>query len=223
MTHAIEATGLVVEHGARRVLDQASLRVERGAWCVVVGPSGSGKTTLLRAIVGLQPLVAGRIELCGRLASDGTRLVLPPERRGVGLVFQGGGGGLWPHLSAQATIEFVLARRGTPRRQRAAGARRWLELVELGPLAARKPGELSGGEAQRLALARALAGEPSVLLLDEPLGPLDAPLRAELVSRLESLRRASELTLVHVTHDPAEVAANCTALVRLERGAVVAA
>lgn len=223
MTHAIEAVGLVVEHGGRRVLDQASLRVERGAWCVVVGPSGSGKTTLLRALAGLQPLVAGRIELCGRLASDGARLVLPPERRGVGLVFQGGGAGLWPHLRAQATIEFVLACRGVPRKQRAATALRWLELVELGPLAARKPGELSGGEAQRLALARALAGEPAVLLLDEPLGPLDAPLRAELVARLEALRRERELTLVHVTHDPAEVGAHGTALVRLEHGAVVAA
>lgn len=220
MKPAIAATGLVVDLAGREVLHGVSLTVDAGAWCVVVGASGSGKTTLLRAIAGLQPLRAGRIELAGELASDGARLVLPPERRGVGLMFQGGGAALWPHLDAQATVEFVLSCRGTPRAQRAAQARRWLELVELGPLARRKPGELSGGEAQRLALARALAAEPGTLLLDEPLGPLDAGLRAELVGRLAALRRQRALTLVHVTHDPQEAAGHGTQLVRIDSGTV---
>lgn len=222
MTPAIAARGLVVDLAGREVLHGVSLTVSEGAWCVVVGASGSGKTTLLRALAGLQPLRAGRIELAGVLVNDGPRTLVPAERRGVGLMFQGGGAALWPHLDAQATVEFVLSCRGVARARRAQDAQRWLELVELGPLARRKPGELSGGEAQRLALARALAAEPRILLLDEPLGPLDAQLRSELVGRLADLRRQRSLTLVHVTHDPSEAASHGTDLVRIERGTVAA-
>ena len=220
MKPAVLVHQLRVEVVGQPLLRQVSLTVEPGAWCVVVGPSGAGKTTLLRAIAGLQPLVAGYIELDGVRVSEGRVSLVPPERRGVGLLFQGGGAGLWPHMTAQATVEFVLSCRHVRRAERASQALRWLELVELGPLAARRPGELSGGEAQRLALARALAAEPRTLLLDEPLGPLDAPLRAELVQRLADLRRQRQLTLLHVTHDPGEVGLHGTSVVRLDHGTV---
>jgi ABC-type Fe3+/spermidine/putrescine transport system ATPase subunit len=185
------------------VLGPLALEIARGEHLLVVGPSGCGKTTLLRAIAGLQRLDAGRIWIDGELASEGARSVLPPERRRVAMLFQGGA--LWPHMSARETLAFVLRARGVPRPRRAARIAELLALVELTGLEQRKPGALSGGEAQRLALARALAMEPEILLLDEPLGPLDAELRESLITRLAELQQRLNLTTLHVTHDPREV------------------
>jgi ABC-type sulfate/molybdate transport systems ATPase subunit len=108
-------------------------------------------------------------------------------------------------MSARETLAFVLRARGVPRPRRAARIAELLALVELTGLEQRKPGALSGGEAQRLALARALAMEPEILLLDEPLGPLDAELRESLITRLAELQQRLNLTTLHVTHDPREV------------------
>jgi len=199
---AIRLEGLAVGAGKRTVLGPLDLDVAEGEHVLVVGPSGAGKTTLLRAIAGLARPQRGRVTLFGRTASEGARIVLPPAGRGVGLLFQGGA--LWPHMSARRTLEFVLARRGVARAARRARSDELLALVELTGFERRKPGTLSGGEAQRLALARALACEARILLLDEPLGPLDAALRAELLARLERLQRELGLTVLHVTHDPAE-------------------
>jgi len=192
-----------VRLGGRVVLGPLELEIVRGEHLLVVGPSGCGKTTLLRAIAGLQRLDSGRIWIDGALASDGMRRVLPPERRRVAMLFQGGA--LWPHMSARETLAFVLRARGVPRSRRAARIAELLALVELAGLEQRKPGALSGGEAQRLALARALAMEPEILLLDEPLGPLDAELRESLITRLSELQERLDLTTLHVTHDPREV------------------
>lgn len=217
---AVAARELEVVLDGRPALGPLTLAVEPGEHALVVGPSGSGKTTLLRALAGLVPLRHGRVELFGQLATDGARVLLPPERREVGFLFQGGA--LWPHLSVRRTLEFVLRARRVPRRDWPDQVRRLVTLVDLEGYEARKPGTLSGGEGQRLALARALAAAPRVLLLDEPLGPLDAVRRRELLERLERLRLELSLTVLHVTHDPDEAAAaGVTRRLVLEAGRLV--
>ncbi len=220
--NAVSLEGVRVDLGGRTVLGPIDLEFPAGTWTLVVGPSGSGKTTLLRAICGLVAPASGRVLLAGAVASDGPRIVVPPERRGIGLVFQGGGAGLWPHLSVRATLEFVMAARHVPRADRARRVAELVELVELGGLESRRPGELSGGEAQRVALARALAHDPQVLLLDEPLGPLDARLRQDLAARIHAVHVRRGLTTLHVTHDPAEARSFADRTVRLERGRIAA-
>jgi iron(III) transport system ATP-binding protein len=214
--------GLEVELGGRRVLGPVDLEIEERSWTLLVGPSGCGKTSLLRALAGLLAPIRGTVELAGTLASRDGRILLPPEARGIGMVFQGAGAGLWPHLSAAATLDFVLGCAGVARAERAARRDELLELVGLGQLAARRPAELSGGEAQRLALARALATSPRLLLLDEPLGALDHPLRAALAERLATLRARLGPTILQVTHDPGEVAAYADRTVTMEAGRILA-
>ena len=215
---AVRVKDLEVELGGRRVLGPLDFELEERTWVLFVGPSGCGKTTLLRAIAGLAAPARGTIELGGRLVSRGRELIVPPEQRGIGMVFQGAGAGLWPHLGARATLEFVLSCAHVARAERGRRAEELLELVGLGGFGARRPGELSGGEAQRLALARALATSPRFLLLDEPLGALDHPLRAALAERLSELFRRLGPTILQVTHDPGEVAAFADRTIALEAG-----
>jgi len=199
---AVRCEQLEVHAGATRLLGPIDLDVDAGEHLLLCGPSGCGKTTLLRAIAGLACPTSGRVLLEGRPVSDGPRELVAPHRRGVGFLFQGGA--LWPHMSVARTLDFVLARCGVPRSQRAHRRGELLEWVELAGYENRSPGTLSGGEAQRLALARALAVEPRLLLLDEPLGPLDAELRGSLLAKLGELHARLGLTVIHVTHDPDE-------------------
>ncbi len=188
-----------------RTLGPWDLSLASGEHVLVVGPSGCGKTSLLRLIAGLEHPREGTLELFGECVSDGPRLLLPPEQRPLGMLFQEGA--LWPHMSAARTLDFVLRRRtALDRKARAQRAAELLELVELTGFEERLPGTLSGGEAQRLSLARALAADPRLLLLDEPLGPLDSALRQSLLERLGALGEQLGLTTLHVTHDPGEAA-----------------
>jgi ABC-type sulfate/molybdate transport systems ATPase subunit len=209
-----------VEVRARRrtLLGPVSLSVAKGEHVLLVGPSGSGKTTLLRAIAGLARPHAGRVSLFGVQACDGKRELLAPAKRGVGMLFQNGA--LWPHMSVRKTLAFVMAQAGVPRAERRERIASLLQMVELTGMERRKPGTLSGGEAQRLALARALASRPQVLLLDEPLGPLDAELRSDLLDRLDEVQREFELTILHVTHDPEEARRVAGRTLRLEAGLI---
>jgi ABC-type Fe3+/spermidine/putrescine transport system ATPase subunit len=215
----LELVGAEVVLGGERVLGPIDLQLARGEHLLVVGPSGCGKTTLLRAVAGLQRLEAGLVRIDGAPASEGRRLRIPPERRKVALVFQGGA--LWPHMSVRKTLDFVLRARGTAADRRSERIAELVALVELTGLEKRKPGELSGGEAQRLALARALALDPEILLLDEPLGPLDAELRTAMIERIGDLGERLHLTVLHVTHDPHEVERVATRTLRMRGGLAV--
>lgn len=214
----IELSGVHVALSGSRTLGPLDLSVARGEYVLVVGRSGSGKTTLLRTIAGLARPICGRVVLDGQVASDGDRVQVPPEKRRIGFLFQGGG--LWPHLTVERTLDFVLARRNVPRAERVRKTHELLEWAELRGFESRRPGTLSGGECQRLALARALAADPKILLLDEPLGPLDAELRASLIAKLATLRDHGDRATLHVTHDPAEVAHLATRTVHMVDGRV---
>ena len=218
---AVQLEDVEVRAGAARLIGPVDLTVAAREHLLVSGRSGSGKTTLLRTIAGLATPAAGHVRLFGEPASDGARLLVPPERRRIGFLFQGGA--LWPHMSVRRTLTFALSAAGVPRARRAARVAELLDWVELPGYEARMPATLSGGEAQRLALARALAAEPRLLLLDEPLGPLDAELRGSLLVKLGELQARLALTVVHVTHAPEEARGIATRELRMQDGRVLPA
>ena len=221
-TSAILCRDLTVAVGRATLLDRATLDVAPEEHVLLVGPSGSGKTTLLRAIAGLVVPASGTIELFGRRASSSGAVDVVPENRDVGYLFQGGA--LWPHLTVGGTLDFVLKRRsGGDRSERNERARELLDIVDLAGFEKRRVPTLSGGEAQRLSLARALAADPKILLLDEPLGPLDAPRREALLDRLAALTRRFGLTTVHVTHDPREADRIATRQIEIAEGGRIVA
>ncbi len=200
------------------------VRVEPGETVAVLGPNGAGKTTLLRVLAGLEPLHHGRVSVGGAVvaaAEQGRVLVdVPTEARSVGLVFQDHG--LFPHLSALDNVAFGLRRR-RPRPTRAAAHRLaagWLDRFGLADRSAARPGELSGGQAQRVALARSLAVGPAVLLLDEPLASLDATTRATVRHELADHLGADPGAHLLVTHDPVDAFALADRLVVLEGGRI---
>ena len=216
--NAVQLTHLTVRAGAKTLLDDVTLEVAEGEHLLVVGPSGSGKTSLLRAISGLAVPAAGQLALFGAPVSDAGKLLVPPERRRIGFLFQNGA--LWPHMSARGQIEFVLKHAGVAAAERRKRADELLEWVELPSFGERLPATLSGGEVQRVALARALAVNPKLLLLDEPLGPLDYELRSALLAKLGELQKRLGLTLIHVTHAPDEARELATRTLRLRGGRI---
>ena len=196
---------------------EVTLTAAAGETVAVLGPNGAGKTTLLRALAGLEDM-EGRVVLDGEVLEDTEQGVfVPAERRHAGLVFQDHV--LFPHLSVVENVAFGLRAQGRP--QAGAVARGWLDEAGLGDRAEALPRELSGGQAQRVALLRALATEPKLLLLDEPLSSLDVSIRAEV--RRDLTRRLAAFTGVRVlvTHDPLEAMALADRLVVLEQGSVV--
>jgi molybdate transport system ATP-binding protein len=198
------------------------LQVAAGETLAVVGPNGAGKTTLLRALAGLRPLTAGRIELGGVVLDDpAAGTFLPPERRQVGVVFQDNL--LFPHLSARDNIGFGLRARGAGRREARQAARAWLDRVGLAGRDHARPGELSGGQAQRVALARALATGPDLLLLDEPLAALDVTTRNEIRRDLRHHLATFAGVGLLVTHDPVDAAVLADRVVVLDAGSVAQA
>ncbi|MDQ2649655.1 MAG: ABC transporter ATP-binding protein [Actinomycetota bacterium] len=210
---AVEVRGASVRFGPHLALDGVDFDVAPGEVVAVVGPSGSGKSTLLRAVAGLQRLDAGSVSLDG-IEVDG----VPPHRRGVGMMFQDHA--LFPHHDVAGNIAFGLRRQGHRGPALTARVDELLELVGLAGFGRRPVDELSGGEQQRVALARALAPAPRVLLLDEPTGALDLGMRSRLVHDLRSLISDLALTVVAVTHDPAEAFTLADRLVVLDAGRV---
>jgi molybdate transport system ATP-binding protein len=174
------------------------LTAERGDVVAVIGPNGAGKSTLVRALAGVVPLDEGRV-VCDGETWDAPGLRVDARRRRVGMVFQQGL--LFPHLTAVGNVAYGLRSRGVRRRDAEQAARSWLERLGVAELAERRPGQLSGGQAQRVAVARALAADPRLLLLDEPLSALDVGVAMSL--RIELARHLAEFDGVSllVTHD----------------------
>ena len=181
------------------VLTRATMAVDQGEVVAVLGPSGSGKSTLLRVIAGVAAPDAGTVTLSGRDITN-----VPTHRRGVGMVFQDNQ--LFPHLTVGENVAFGLKMARTPAVVRRATADDWLARVGLAGFGSRNVGALSGGEAKRVALARTLAVEPSVVLLDEPLTGLDRELHDRLAHDVAALLAGLAITAILVTHDPDEAA-----------------
>ncbi|MEU0782223.1 ABC transporter ATP-binding protein [Streptomyces sp. NPDC006173] len=204
---------LVVRRGAFHL--DVGLSAAPGDVVALLGPNGAGKTTALRALAGLTPLSQG-----GRLRLDGASLDrTPPESRPVGVVFQDYL--LFPHLSALDNVAFGPRCQGVPKAEARAQAAAWLERMGLAEHAGAKPRRLSGGQAQRVAVARALATRPRLLLLDEPLAALDARTRLEVRSQLRQHLAEFEAVAVLVTHDPLDAMVLADRLVVIEDGHVV--
>ena len=212
------AAELRVRRGMLHV--ELDVRVADGEVLAVLGPNGAGKSTVLRVLAGLLPPDAGRVVVDGEVWDDVAEGAhLPPHRRRLGMVFQDHL--LFPHLSVRDNVGFGLRTRGAGRADARRAADAWLARVELDGLGGRQPGQLSGGQAQRAALARALAPDPALLLLDEPLSALDA--RTRLTVRAELRRHLAGFggSTVLVTHDPVDAMALADRVVVLEEGRVV--
>jgi molybdate transport system ATP-binding protein len=187
---------------------------------VIVGPNGAGKSTILGALAGTVELDSGRIELGDRLLADARAHVhLGSRDRNVGVVFQDGL--LFPHMNVLDNVAFGPRSRGASKEQAGERAQRELERFGLAPLAEARPRSLSGGEAQRVALARSLAADPDLLLLDEPFGALDVTARVEVRRAVKLALDESSATAILVTHDPVEALALGDAIVVMEKGRVL--
>jgi sulfate transport system ATP-binding protein len=194
-------------------LKDVSVAIPEGSLTALLGPSGSGKSTLLRVIAGLEQPDSGQV-----LIGDEDVTQRPARTRGVGMVFQHYAA--FKHMTVQDNVAFGLAIRKRPRAEIRARVHELLELVQLEGLAKRYPAQLSGGQRQRMALARALAVEPSVLLLDEPFGALDARVRKELRAWLRRLHDEVHVTTIIVTHDQEEAMEVAGQIVVLNEGRV---
>jgi ABC-type Fe3+/spermidine/putrescine transport system ATPase subunit len=203
-----------VAYGGTRVLSNITLDVARGELVALLGSSGCGKTTLLRSIAGFVTPQSGRIRVAGR---DIT--ALPPEKRGTAMMFQSYA--LWPHMTVAGNIGYGLKMRGVGRDAIARRVEEMLALLQMQGFGPRPVTQLSGGQRQRVALGRALAVDPSLLLLDEPMSNLDYKVRIELRHELRALQKRIGITAVYVTHDREEALTLADRIAVLDAGNVV--
>ncbi|HET9260548.1 MAG TPA: ABC transporter ATP-binding protein [Acidimicrobiia bacterium] len=197
MSGVVELVDLAKYYGENPAVDHIDLRIESGEFFSLLGPSGCGKTTTLRLIAGFERPDSGAILIDG-VDQAGT----PPHKRPVNTVFQSYA--LFPHMNVADNVAFGLAYQDVPKAERNGRVAEALDRVHLSGMESRKPTQLSGGQQQRVALARSLVLSPSVLLLDEPLGALDAKLRKSLQVELKRLQEDLEITFIYVTHDQEE-------------------
>lgn len=197
MTSAVQLEDIARSFGTINAVKNVNLGVEEGEFFTFLGPSGSGKSTVLRMIAGLEHPDRGRIVIAGRDVTT-----IPPWKRDIGMVFQQYA--LFPHMDVAQNIGYGMKMRGAPRDEIDRTVDRLVELVGLAGYRKRRVSRLSGGEQQRVALARGLAARPAVLLLDEPLGALDEKVRREMQRELKRIHIETGTTFVYVTHDQEE-------------------
>ena len=209
----LQLTGIRKSFGTFNALDRIDLSIRQGEFVCFLGPSGCGKTTLLRIIAGLETQTAGRILQAGRDIS-----VRPPAGRDYGIMFQSYA--LFPNLTVAQNVGYGLANRKHSKAQIALRVEELLKLVGLPGSGGKYPAQMSGGEQQRIALARALATSPGLLLLDEPLSALDAIVRVHLRNEIRSLQRELGVTTVMVTHDQEEALSVADRIVVMNHGVI---
>jgi putative spermidine/putrescine transport system ATP-binding protein len=214
MTPYLSIESLNVGYGGTRVLNDVNLDVARGELVALLGSSGCGKTTLLRSIAGFVMPESGMIKVDGRDIAP-----LPPEKRGTAMMFQSYA--LWPHMSVEENIGYGLRMRGWKKDAIAKRVGEMLTLLQLEGFGPRPVTQLSGGQRQRVALGRALAVDPQLLLLDEPMSNLDYKVRIELRHELRALQRRIGITAVYVTHDREEALTLADRIAVIDAGRVV--
>ena len=210
----IELCNLTKSFGAVVAVKTLNITIEDGEFVVFVGPSGCGKTTTLRMIAGFEDPTSGEIRIDDRVVND-----LEPRDRGLGMVFQTHA--LFPHKTIMQNIEFGLRMKKVPAPERAQRVREVAEMVHITHLLDKMPAQCSGGETQRVALARTLVTNPSTFLLDEPLSSLDAKLRRELRAECDRLHEALRRTFIYVTHDQEEAMTLADRIVVMRAGEIV--
>jgi len=210
----IELVNLEKSFGPVRAVKDLTFTIEDGEFIVFVGPSGCGKTTTLRMIAGFEDPTSGEIRIDGRVVND-----LEPRDRGLGMVFQSHA--LFPHKNVAQNIEFGLRMKNVPQSERVKRVREVADMVRIGHLLDKMPSQCSGGESQRVALARTLVTNPSTFLLDEPLSSLDAKLRRELRAECDRLHQALKRTFIFVTHDQEEAMTLADRIVVMRGGEIV--
>jgi iron(III) transport system ATP-binding protein len=216
----IHIAGLTVAYGDVVAVKDLSLEVPHGQMAVLLGPSGCGKTSTMRSIVGLESPTAGVIRVGGSVLFDADAGIdIPPNKRGIGLVFQSYA--IWPHKTVFENVTFPLRMLRLPKSEREERTTHALELVGMAELATRSASRLSGGQMQRVALARGLVTDPPVLLFDEPLSNLDAKLRERIRYELKEIQQRLSLTSVYVTHDQSEALVLADKLVIMEDGRIL--
>ncbi len=219
MSDVVTCKGIDCRLGGHLVLCGADLTVAEGESVALLGSSGSGKSTLLRVIAGLELPERGEVSIAGESATRAGRLLVPPHRRGIAMLFQDLA--LWPNLTVAGNVRLGLSGLRLPRKQAWDRIVQALSLCGIADLAKRRPGTLSGGQQQRAALARALAMQPKLLLLDEPMGGLDLMTKQSVLREIARLRAELGFGIILVTHDPTEVRGLCHSLAVLEDQRIV--
>lgn len=209
----LEIDNLYKIFGDNIVLDRINLEVDSGEFVCLLGPSGCGKTTLLRIIAGLLPSDGGKLSLNGKHLTN-----LPARERNFGIVFQSYS--LFPHMTAKENVGYGLKIRGWSKKEIEKRATEMLELINLAEMSNRYPHQLSGGQQQRIALARALAIDPSIILLDEPLSALDAKVREKMRMEIKDVQRRLGIPILMVTHDQEEALALADKVVCMNKGMI---
>jgi ABC-type sugar transport system ATPase subunit len=219
MSTTITIRNLTKRFGDVKAVNNISLDIEAGSFLTLLGPSGCGKTTLLRCIAGLEDPNEGEIYIGDKLVYSSERgISLPPGLRDLGLVFQNYA--LWPHMKVHQNITFALEIQKMPKAEMDQRVKQALAEVQMEDYEDRYPREMSGGQQQRIALARMLAYRPKVFLMDEPLSNLDARLRMDMRTELKRLHRISGATTIYVTHDQVEALTMSTNIAVMKLGVI---
>lgn len=210
----LQVTQLNKSYGPTQIFNNIDFSAGEGEFVTLLGPSGCGKSTLLRCLAGLTSVDSGKIVLQGQ-----DIVPLPPQQRGIGMVFQSYA--LFPNMTVEANVSFGLRMQKLPAGDVHRRVGEVLELVEMNDYAKRYPHQLSGGQCQRVALARSLVTQPRLLLLDEPLSALDARIRKHLREQIRRIQREMNLTAIFVTHDQEEALTMSDRIVLMNKGQIV--